>query len=166
MIQYKEEPKLFQQSQLEAINSIATDFISSLGYNLEIKCYFIDDERSPISAGVYFEDTPLVLTLNEPLLLIGTPNKPYEDERIRAIYIVDTILHECCHLITRETDEKYNFEKMIYDLDISSNLITQDPKYLQKLLKLSDEEIQGYIQNRKSNFENKYSKYINEFLNA
>ncbi len=162
MIQYTNEPELFQYSQLQAINSIVTDFISSLGYNLKIKCELINEEYSPILATTYLVGQ-LYLILNEPLLLIGTPHKEYEDEETRAVDLVNTILHECCHLITREGDGDFNFEKMLYDLDIISNFKEKD---LQEILKLTDEEIQVYTLNREVNFENKYSKYINEFLNA
>ncbi len=96
--------------------------------------------------------------------------------------LVDTVLHECCHIICMEQnlgyhDGDYDFEKMLYDKYINSNYHRypyaktmqeqnkgdkENIKKLSKILNITRNELYDYLENREENFIEEYTQYTKQ----
>jgi predicted SprT family Zn-dependent metalloprotease len=168
------------------ILDIATDYLEKEGYPVRIKLLHTDEGYR---AGVTYFPDKYLLFINKDALQFSFEGYTYEedeeDEEEVAIALVDTILHECIHIICWEEnigcgDGDFDFEKMLYDRDINSNyhrcsdaLTMQDQiegdkrqlEKLSKLLNISTYDLSYYLDvDKTENFYAKYYKYVKYVL--
>lgn len=166
----------------QTILEIATDFLKSKGHEVEIRIFNEDLSKLNGRAGVIKFDDRYHLMIDRNAIL--SDFKGTNEEVEIAIDLVDTILHECCHIICMEEnlgshDGDYDFEKMIYDNYINSNYHRGDDaktilefaiceennnNLLSNILNISIDDLYDYLDNREENFNESYYKYINKFL--
>ena len=166
----------------QTILEIATDFLKSKGHEVEIRIFNEDLSKLNGRAGVIKFDDRYHLMIDRNAIL--SDFKGTNEEVEIAIDLVDTILHECCHIICMEEnlgshDGDYDFEKMIYDKYINSNyhrypraLTMQEQiegekeelNKLSKILNISVDNLYDYLENREENFNEEYAEYISQIL--
>lgn len=161
---------------------IATDYLNTQGHQVEIRIFNENLSKLNGRAGVHKFDDRYYLYIDKKTILKDF----YEtnEEIDIAISLVDTILHECCHIICMEEnlgshDGDYDFEKMIYDKYINSNyhrypraLTMQEQiegekeelNKLSKILNISVDNLYDYLENREENFNEEYAEYISQIL--
>lgn len=165
------------------ILNIAINYLDKQGYKVEIRLFNTNSNR--MRAGVEKFDDRYHIHINEDALLSsfeGYTIEEYEEQVCQDL--VDTILHECCHIICMEenlgyNDGDYDFEKMLYDNHINSNyhrypgaLTMQEQakgekeneEKLCKILNIKIDELYDYLENRENSFCEEYAEYISQIL--
>lgn len=163
------------------ILNIATDYLDKQGHKVEIRLFHTDSKR--MRAGVCQYDNRYHLYINKDALLTSLTQYTIEEDKTLVYQdLVDTVLHECCHIICMEEnigshDGDYDFEKMLYDNYINSNyhgytnaLTIEDAiksekenaKKLCKMINITLNELDDYLENREENFYEEYAEYINK----
>lgn len=167
----------------EKVLNIATEYLEDcLGYGVEIRLF---NSNGNYRAGVEKIDDRYNMYINKNELKYSINRHTVEDDKEEvARDLVDTVLHECIHIICMEENQDSNdgdfyFEKMLYDRYVNSNFhrytgnITMqqqtegEKKNLEKLsniLNISIEEIYEYLDEIEDKFFGKYYKYINYVL--
>lgn len=109
----------------EKVLKIATDYLEDcLGYEVEIRLF-----NSSGNFRAYIEKfgNRYHLYINKDQLKYSIGGYTVEDDKEEvAKDLVDTVLHECIHIICMEEnigsyDGDFNFEKMLYDRYVNSN---------------------------------------------
>lgn len=163
------------------ILNIATDYLDKQGHKVEVRVF---KSNIKARAGVEkYDDDRYHIQINEDALLSsfeGYTIEEYEEKVCQDL--VDTVLHECCHIICMEQnlgyhDGDYDFEKMLYDKYINSNYHRypcaktmqeqnkgdkENIKKLSKILNITRNELYDYLENREENFIEEYTQYTKQ----